>query len=208
MRYLFLSLSLFLLGCSSKEASHLPSLLEFPVAVISTAVENTRYNSRRNRVKQYVIAEYESLQTEVRRGRGTHLTELMRITGIKTSQQAKAQQALRRDYNMMFHNTMLITEAVMRAFGSQYMSSQKTKRMNGVSYSEGYRRVERYIKSYFIPFRIAMKQGSDVQLNHLADLLHIRDSVKREKFITMLRGKYNDLYIDTVVVGFMVRAND
>jgi len=53
-----------------------------------------------------------------------------------------------------------------------------------------------------------MKQGSDVQLNHLADLLHIRDSVKREKFMIMLRGKYDDLYIDTVVVGFMVRAND
>ncbi len=53
MKQILLILSLFLLGCSSKDASHLPSLFELPGAIIGTTIENAAYNTKRQRVQQY-----------------------------------------------------------------------------------------------------------------------------------------------------------
>ncbi len=206
MKQILLILSLFLLGCSSKDASHLPSLFELPGAIIGTTIENARYNAKRERVQQYVTVHYDLLRQEVAQGQGKHLNEVMYLAGVSGVDQPKAVKEIKKDYSTMFHNSLLVSESIASAFGRLYMPKKKTKKMNGFSYTEVRKIIDRYLKKDFETFRLSLKNHSTAETNKLADLLHIRDPGKRKKFLQAFTQQYEPLYIDPVVVGIMIRG--
>jgi len=206
MKHILLILSLFLLGCSSKDASHLPSLFELPGAIVSTTIENAAYNAKRNRVQHYVTVHYTLLREEVSQGQGKHLNNVMHLAGVSGTDQPKAAKEIQKDYSTMFQNTLLVSESIASAFGRLYMPKEKTKKMNGFSYTEVRKIIDRYLKEHFETFRLSLKNRSTAETNTLADLLHIRNPEKRKKFLQAFIQQYEPLYIDPVVVSIMIRS--
>lgn len=82
--YRVLPLIILLSACSNR-ASHLPSPIELPGALIGSVVENITYNARRKQVKQYVLANYPVLRTEAATGQGSYLESAMNLAGISAA---------------------------------------------------------------------------------------------------------------------------
>ena len=203
MTKLLLLLSFFILGCSSKDASHLPSLLELPGAVISRTIENTVYTHKRNKVKQYIVNHYDVLKREIKKGEGSHIEALLAKADIDKEKYSKTKKELQTDYNTMFRNMILSSEAVMNAFGALYLSKEKTKTMNGFTYTQASNIIKRHLKHHFEAFRLSLKHKKSDGLQGLASKLHIKE---KERFYKLLYERYDDLIIEPVVVAIMVRS--
>jgi len=203
MKKMFLMLSFFILGCSSKDASHLPSVFELPGAIISSTIENTVYSHKRNKVKHYIVDHYDVLKREIKKGEGSHIEVLLAKADIDKEKYSKIKKELQTDYNTMFRNTILSSEAVMNAFGSLYLPKEKTKTMNGFTYTQASHIVKRHLKHHFEAFRLSLKHKKSDGLQGLAGKLHIKE---KERFYKLLYDRYDDLIIEPVVVAVMVRS--
>lgn len=94
---------IFLLSACSNNASHLPSPLELPGALIGSVVENATYGARRQRVKQYVIANYPALRAEAAAGQGPYLESAMNLAGISDAgKRAQVRRELQVDHAQYF----------------------------------------------------------------------------------------------------------
>lgn len=82
------------LSACSNEASHLPSPISLPGAIVGTVFENATYGARRKKVKQYVSANYQALGNEARTGQGVHLEKVMAIAGIPPAKRPAARNEL------------------------------------------------------------------------------------------------------------------
>ncbi len=87
-------LSVYGLSACSNEASHLPSPISLPGAIVGSVFENATYGARRKKVKAYVSAHYQVLGNEARVGQGAHLDEVMGITGIPAEKRPQARKEL------------------------------------------------------------------------------------------------------------------
>ena len=207
MKHTLVIIVLFLTACSTREASHLPSLLELPGALISSSIENANYGHKRSQVKSYIVTHYNILKQEVRRGDGIHLSELLQIASISTTSRATVKHTIQHDYQTMFRNMTLSTEATMHAFGALYPAKQRTKTTHGFSYTRASGIVQRYLRSHFDTFRTSLQHKSSQGLKPLAQRLRINDPAKRKRFYASLWARYDALIIEPVVVGVMIHAH-
>ena len=206
MKQMLVIIVLFLTACSTREASHLPSLLELPGALISSGIENANYGHTRSQVKRYILAHYNILKQEVRRGDGMHLSELLQVARISTTSRATVKHTIQHDYQTMFRNVILSTEAAMHAYGALYPTKKRTKTTHGFSYSRASNIVQRYLRSHFDAFRTSLQHKSSQGLKPLAQRLRINDPAKRKRFYASLWARYDALIIEPVVVGVMVHS--
>ncbi len=206
MKHMLVIIVLFLTACSSREASHLPSLLELPGALISSGIENANYEHKRSKVKRYIVTHYNILKQEVRRGKGMHLSELLQIARISTQSRATVKHAIQHDYQTMFRNVLLSTEATMHAFGALYPAKERTKTTHVFSHTRASSIAQRYLRSHFDAFRTSLQHKSAQGLKPLAQRLRINNPVKRKRFYTSLWARYDALIIEPVVVGVMVHS--
>lgn len=89
-----LFLSIICLAACSNQASHLPSPIALPGAIVGTVYENATYGARRNKVKKYVTEHYQALSDEVKTGQGAHLQQAMNIAGISAEKRPQVRQEL------------------------------------------------------------------------------------------------------------------
>jgi len=192
-------------GCT-KEATHFPSIFELPGAIITSVIDNGLYGHKRKKVKGYVIKHYDVLKKEVTHGGISHILELMQISGVEEKDYFKVQQALHEDSHTMFKNIILSSDAVMNAFSSLYPSKEKTKTINGFTYTQASNMVKKYLNRHFNTFRLSLKDRDGSRLMPLAKKLKIKDSKKQEQFYEKLYDRYDALIIEPVVVGFMMHG--
>ena len=76
------ALFLTLAACDPSQPNHLGSPLLWPGGAISTGVENTFYNARRNRVSAFVRENYADMVAELRAGSTTLAYAAMDIAGV------------------------------------------------------------------------------------------------------------------------------
>ena len=206
MKLYFLLMLLFLNACSTKEASHFPSPLELPGAIISTTVENAFYEHKRSKVKAYIISHYDAIKHDIRLGKGTHIENLLHQADIKASTRSTVKKALQKDYYVMFQNTQLSTEAVMQAFETLYLPKKKTKTMNDFTYTQAYNIVQSELRKHFEIFRLSLKYQTTTGLLPFIKKLHISDPKKQQHFYERLWKRYDALIIEPVVVSVMVHT--
>ena len=102
MRHLLLCLVL--LGCSNTDANHVGNPLLLPIGAVTTGIENATYNTRRNRVKAYVVANHDQLKQDAIAGQGPALTEVMKLAKVPTAKQSALLAELRRGIVQYFSN--------------------------------------------------------------------------------------------------------
>ncbi|HFU77373.1 MAG TPA: DUF3015 domain-containing protein [Epsilonproteobacteria bacterium] len=207
MKTFLLFLLLLLSGCSSKEASHLPSVFELPGAIIGTTLENAMYEHTRAKVKKYIISHYDVLKIEIKIGRGEHLNALLKKANIDASSSLSTKKKLQKEYATMFQNIQLCTEAVMQTFGTLYLPKEKTKTMHGFNYTQAYNIVQAQLNKHFDAFRLSLKHQTTTGIVPLIKKLQITDHTKQKYFYTNLWKRYDALIIEPVVVAIMAMRN-
>lgn len=91
MRLVILPALLLLTAC---DAGHLGNPLTLPLSALSTAVENSSYNSRRTQVAAFIAANQPALQSEARGTSGPTLAALYQTARIPPQNQPSAQHDL------------------------------------------------------------------------------------------------------------------
>lgn len=206
MKILMPLLLLFLLSCSHRnDASHLPSPLELPGAIIGTTIDNAIYGHKRTKVKRYIVAHYDALKPEIKAGDGRHVDALLDVSDIKTSHSSRIKHELQQEFDTMFKNVQLSTEAVMQTFSSLYLPQKGTKTINGFTYTHAYNIVQGYLNENFEVFRLSLKNKTTTGFIPLTKILHINESVKQKYFYESLWKRYDALIIEPVVVTVMVK---
>ncbi len=192
-------------GCSQGD-SHIPSVFELPVVFAGSAIENGIYNARRNKVKSYIVQHYDDLKIETQKGEGENLNGLLRIVGVDKNKYFEARQQLQKDHSVMFKNIMLMTESIMQNYSFIYIfqSSEKTKTINGLSYTEASHIIQRYLNKNFEEFRVAIKAKNTNYLRELARELKIKKPENQRIFLDYILTKYDEYFIEPAVVGAMV----
>ena len=199
---------LLLLSCTDKnDGSHLPLPLELPSAIIGTTVDNAIYGHKRTKVKHYVIENYDSLKVEIKAGDGVHFNALLDKADIQTLQRNRVKQELSQEYDSLFKNTQLSTEAVMNTFSALYLPKEGTKTINGFTYTQAYNIVQAYLENHFDIFRLSLKNKITQGLITLINDLNIDDKNKQNLFYESLWKRYDTLIIEPVVVAVMVKTN-
>jgi len=200
-------LTTLLMGCNSKNANHI-NIFQLPGAVVGSVIENAVYNRKREKVEGYAQANYELLKSEIKRGEGKHLDEVLKLANVGSAEVPLVKQKLKKDYMSMFHNVELTAEPIMQAFSRLYMpKSAKDKTMNGFSYTQAWKIVSQRVDRDFEILRADVKQGQHDVLSKIADDLHMNDKGKRKIFLQTLEGKYNDIFVDPLVVGVMIHGS-
>lgn len=197
--------TLLILGCSN-EARHVPPLWQWPFSAIGNSVENSLYYKKRSKVKAYIISHYDDLKTEVKKGDGVHLDEVLSRIHIKQSDMEVTKQRLQKDYLTMFENTEIITEDVMNAYSSIYVASsrQETKTINGFSYTEASNIISQYLKGDFDGFKYAIEEKDKTYFMPLLKSLKIKQADHKTIFLERLFSQYDYYFIEPVVVSIMV----
>jgi len=203
-----LSLSLIaplFIGCMSKEANH---ILIDPLSAVLGGIENANYNAKRKRVASYSGEYYDVLKEEIKNGEGEHINELLTLANIKNSEFSTVKMVLKRDYNNIFHNVEMISEPIMQSFSKLYMpKSKEDKTMNGFTFTEAWSIIQRHVDKEFELLQSNVKNNQYEVLTKIANELHINENHKRRTFLHSLDGKYNNIYLDLLVVAVMIHSN-
>ncbi len=192
-------------GCA-KEASHLPSVFELPVVLVSNTIENSIYNSRRKAVKKYIVTHYDDVKIEIQKSEGVHLNELISIADIDENDHQKAKNQWQKDYSIMFENKQLITESIMQYYSAIYIatSTEKRKTINGFSYTEASNIIKNYLTNNFETFRLAIFSKNTKKLKALTNSLNIKTLENKNLFLNKIMKNYDKYFIEPVIVGIMV----
>ena len=92
----------------------------------------------------------------------------------------------------------------MNSFSALYVPKEKTKKINGFTYTQASNLVKNYLNSNFDEVRLDIKGDTTSHLKNLANLLHIDDLAKEQKFMSVLKSRYIELYEELVVVSVMI----
>ncbi len=200
-------LALVLNACASDSASHLPSPLELPGAILGTVIENTSYNAKRKKVDAYVTQNYLTIRQDVMQGGGKVLEGALSVAGIKSNKRDEARNDLITNKSNYFQNTELVTDALINRFTSLYPVRKQDKKINGFSYTEALLVIKNYTDQNFEALRIAIQKGEGSALEELASQLNIDDTNKRAQFKQQTKLLYKTIYLEPVIVVLMVNAS-
>jgi len=194
-------------ACSGNSASHLPSPLELPGAIIGSVVENATYGAKRRRVESYVDKNYLAIRDDVRQGGGKILDGAINVAGIKGAKRDRAKNDLISNQARYFHHTEHVAENLMHIFASLYVSKKKAdKRINGFTYVEAHNVIKAYANQNFEALRVAIQQGQGIGLDELVSHLNIRDVQKRTVFKQRAKPLYKTIYLELVTTVLMVNS--
>ncbi len=197
-------LPLLLIGCSSNDSSHLPSIFQLPGAIIGSSVENAIYNAKRRKVEAYVAQHYLAIRQDVLNGGGKSLDGALDTAGEKTDTSGEVAKNFITHYGAIFKNSQLIAERLINPFVTLYGVKQIDKKINGLSYTEAYQIIFDYADSNFEILRVALQKGEGVGLSDLAQQLGIEEQNRRHRFNLEAKSLYETLYLEPLVVALMV----
>lgn len=212
MRKINLAFSTFiftlLLSACSNSASHLPTPLELPGAIIGSTIENARYGSKRKRVAAYVAQHYLQMRQDVKEGGQKALNGAFDVAGISQKKRARAHQIMRVSQKQVFYNGGLVSDNLMRVFTSLYgyEITATDRRINGINEFKAQTLITHYANANFEKLRIAIKNGKGLTLDRLVTQLNIKDSRKRKAFKKKAKALYNKIYLESVVVAIMINT--
>ena len=198
-------IALTLTSCSSKNGNYL-NILQLPGAILDSVFDNNSSNIKRKRVEAYATLHYDKLKEEIKVKKGKHIDEIMKLAGIEESQYPKMRNQLNKEFKTIFHNTQRVTERLVQNMSRLYEVKEKTKTINGFSYTQISEITKEYVESNFEMIRLAVRDNKSGIFMALADKLNIKDRKKREAFTHSLTGKHFELYTDLVVVSVMVEG--
>lgn len=92
-------MALGLSGCSSGP-SHIPPLHQIPGAAVGSAIENTRYKARRNKVKAAIQPHLDFILTEADRGGGTTFSLTCELAHVSSSKCTELAQQISQDHHI------------------------------------------------------------------------------------------------------------
>lgn len=198
----------FFLGACSNGASHLPSPFELPGMIIGSTLENASYKARRRRVESYVTKNYLSIRHDVNNSGGDYLEGAFDSANIKGNKRAKAMRQFITGEKHIFHNLILVEDALINIFATLYVesSSPKDKRINGFHYGDARKVIRNFADHNFEALRLDIKQGNTQALSQLASKLRMHDNQKRDVFIKKSQRLYKKIYLEPVVVALMVHS--
>ncbi len=201
--FLIILTCLFLTSCS-REPSHIPSVLSLPKALVTNTIENSVYNAKRRKVKEYVVANYDGLKLEIKNGEGAHLGELLSKANVQDTESTKKQ--LQRDYEVMFENVDLMTESMINKYSFIYISQsrEKLKTINGFTYTQASKIISSYLNKNMNDFESALREKNSRNIQSLVDELNIQESDRRKIFLDFILEQHENYFIEPVVVGVMV----
>ena len=201
---ILLHIATFLTACSSREASHLPTLIQLPGAVISSTIENTFYNAKRNKVEAYVAQHYLAIRHDVYLNGGPALEGAFDTINIKGSQRDIAMNLFIAGSDYLFKNSQLVADHLSEVFFALYGVKRIDKKSNGLSRMEVYQIIMDNADENFESLRLAVQQGQGAGLDKLATHLNINSPSKRPLFNQQASLLYKLIYLEPVVVGLMV----
>lgn len=85
------------LSACSSGPSHIPPLHQIPGAAVGTAIENTRYKARRNKVKAAIQPHIDFILTEADRGGGTTFSMTCKLAHVSAAKCAELAQQISQD---------------------------------------------------------------------------------------------------------------
>ena len=197
-------IALTFIGCNTKNGSYF-NILQLPGKIIDSVFDNNSYHVKKEKIETYTKIHYNSLREEVKAKSGKHLDELMNIAEIELSKQNNVKKQLNKEYKTIFHNTQIVTERLIQIMGKLYLPKEKTKKINGFTYTELSRMTKVYIDEHFEEIRLAIKDKKSDIFIPLSKKLNIDDKSKQEIFITSLLGKHAELYDELVVASIMIK---
>jgi len=196
-------MALTLTSCSSKNGNYL-NILQLPGAILDSVFDKNSCNIKRKKVEAYASLHYDVLKEEIKAKKGKHIDEIMKLAGIEESHYSKMRNQLNKDSETIFHNTQRVTEKLVQNMSRIYEVKEKTKEINGFSYTQISEITKEYVDSNFETIRLAVRDSESGIFMALAEQLNIKDTKKREAFTHSLKGKHFELYTDLVVVSVMV----
>jgi hypothetical protein len=196
-------MALTLTSCSSKNGNYL-NILQLPGDILDSVFDRNSCNIKRKRVEAYANLHYDVLKEEIKVKKGKHIDEIMKLAGIEESHYSKMRNQLNKDSKTIFHNTQRVTEKLVQNMSRLYEVKEKTKKINGFSYTQISEITKEYVDSNFETIRLAVRDSESEIFIALAEQLNIKDTKKREAFTHSLKGKHFELYTDLVVVSAMV----
>ncbi len=196
-------ITLTLTSCSSKNGDYL-NILQLPGAILDSVFDRNSCNIKRKKVEAYATLHYDELKKEIKAKKGKHIDEIMKLAGIEESRYPKIRNQLNKESKTIFHNTQRVTERLVQTMSRLYEVKEKTKEINGFSYTQISEITKEYVESNFETIRLAVRDNKSGIFMALADKLNIKDRKKREAFTHSLKGKHFELYTDLIVVSVMV----
>jgi hypothetical protein len=128
----------------------------------------------------------------------------MKLADIQESKYSKMRIQLHKDYAIIFHNTQRVTEKLVQNMSRLYEIKEKSKKINGFSYTEISEITKKYVDKNFEKIRLATKESQSDIFIALAEQLKIKDATKRKSFVESLKDKHFELYDDLLVVAVML----
>lgn len=202
-RFIIICICLVFQACSN-QASHIPPVWQLPFLLSSVGTENYIHDHKEKKIKQYVKLNYKALRVQIKQKNGSNLDKILNMLNIKKSNLTQTKNQLFKNFETMFYLSQLITERIMRIFTSLYMPKSKyDKTINGFSYSDAYHIIQNYLINDFEKFRLSIKQNKPNITTISKQLKLTKTDIQTMK--QALLHKYDDIFIDPVVVGFMVQ---
>ena len=201
------SLSLVSACSGGNSASHLPSPLELPGAIIGSVFENATYGVRSRKVEAYVAKNYLAIRSDARKGGGQTIEGALNVAGLKGAKREQARSELINDQAMYFHHVVNVVDNLINNFTALYVSNRREdKLINGFSYMEARGVIRDYANQNFEALRIAIQQGQGKALDELASRLNIQNEQKRQTFKQRAKPLYKRIYLDLISILLMVNS--
>lgn len=94
------------LAACSTDPSHIPPLHQIPGAAVGSAIENTRYKARRNKVKASIQPHLDFILSEADSGGGTTFSMTCKLAHVRTPKCAKLAQQISQDTHIYMVGTV------------------------------------------------------------------------------------------------------
>ena len=194
-----------IMGCNTKDGSFF-NILQLPGTILDSVFDNNSCQIKRKKVESYTQLHYELLRSEIKAQKGEHIDELIKLAEIKETEYSKIKDQLKKSYKTIFHNSQRVSEQLVQNMSKLYEVKEKTKKINGFSYTQISEITQKYVDQNFEKIRLAIKNSETDIFVPLTEQLKIKDNKKKESFIGSLKGKHFELYDDLLVVSVMVEG--